>query len=76
VNAVAPGIVDAGMARHQLETEPQYAPRVAKAIPLGRRQTAEEVAGAAAVLCSDATDSMTGSVFLVDSGCSLRVEAS
>lgn len=71
VNAVAPGIVAAGMARHQLETEPQYAARAARAVPLGRLQQPEEVARAVAVLCSDATDSMTGSVLLVDGGCSL-----
>lgn len=72
VNAVAPGIVNAGLARHQLETEPQYAERVATAIPLGRLQTPEQVARAVAVLCSDASDYMTGSVLLVDGGCSLR----
>jgi len=73
VNAVAPGIVAAGMARHQLETEPQYAARVATAIPLGRLQTAEQVARSVAVLCSDAGDYMTGSVLLADGGASLRV---
>jgi NAD(P)-dependent dehydrogenase (short-subunit alcohol dehydrogenase family) len=56
VNSVAPGIVAAGMARHQLETEPQYAARVAQAIPLGRLQTAEEVARAVAFLCSNAVE--------------------
>jgi NAD(P)-dependent dehydrogenase (short-subunit alcohol dehydrogenase family) len=72
VNAVAPGIVNAGMAREQLRTEPQYAARAAKAIPLGRLQTAEEVARAVVLLCSDASDYMTGSILLVDGGCSLR----
>lgn len=42
------GIVNAGLARHQLETEPQYARRLAKAIPLGALQTAEQVARAMA----------------------------
>ena len=36
VNAVAPGIVKAGLAGRQLRDEPQYAARVAKVIPLGR----------------------------------------
>ena len=36
VNAVAPGIVKAGLAGRQLREEPQYAARVAKAIPAGR----------------------------------------
>jgi NAD(P)-dependent dehydrogenase (short-subunit alcohol dehydrogenase family) len=72
VNAIAPGIVDAGMARHQRLTEPGYAARASKAIPLGHMQTAEQVARAVATLCSDAADYMTGSVLLVDGGCSLR----
>lgn len=71
VNAIAPGIVEAGMARHQLETEPQYAARAAKAVPLGRLQRPEQVARSVAALCSDACDYMTGSVLLVDGGCSV-----
>jgi NAD(P)-dependent dehydrogenase (short-subunit alcohol dehydrogenase family) len=71
VNAIAPGIVEAGMARHQLETEPQYAARAAKAVPLGRLQRPEQVALSVAALCSDACDYMTGSVLLVDGGCSV-----
>jgi NAD(P)-dependent dehydrogenase (short-subunit alcohol dehydrogenase family) len=71
VNAIAPGIVEAGMARHQLETEPQYAARAAKAVPLGYLQRPEQVARSVAALCSDACDYMTGSVLLVDGGCSV-----
>jgi NAD(P)-dependent dehydrogenase (short-subunit alcohol dehydrogenase family) len=71
VNVIAPGIVNAGLARHQMETEPQYARRVRHVIPLGEPQTAEQVARATAFLCSDAADYMTGSVLLVDGGCSL-----
>ena len=71
VNVLAPGIVDAGLARRQLETEPQYARRVAKAIPLGKLQTAEQVARAMAFLCSPDADYITGAVLLADGGCSL-----
>jgi len=71
VNVLAPGIVDAGLARRQLETEPQYARRAAKVIPLGALQTAEQVARAMAFLCSPDADYMTGSVLLADGGCSL-----
>jgi NAD(P)-dependent dehydrogenase (short-subunit alcohol dehydrogenase family) len=71
VNVLAPGIVNAGLARRQLETEPQYARRAAKAIPLGELQTAEQVARAMAFLCSPDADYMTGSVLLADGGCSL-----
>jgi NAD(P)-dependent dehydrogenase (short-subunit alcohol dehydrogenase family) len=71
VNVIAPGIANAGLARHQLETEPQYARRVRHVIPLGELQTTAQVARATAFLCSDAADYMTGSVLLVDGGCSL-----
>jgi NAD(P)-dependent dehydrogenase (short-subunit alcohol dehydrogenase family) len=71
VNVIAPGIVRAGLAKRQMETEPQYARRVKNVIPLGEPQTAEQVAAATAFLCSDAADYMTGSSLLVDGGCSL-----
>ena len=71
VNVVAPGIVAAGMARHQFETEPQYAARASTAIPLGRPQTPEQVARVTAFLCSDDADYMTGATLLADGGCSL-----
>ena len=71
VNVIAPGIVYAGLAKHQMETEPQYARRIRHVIPLGQLQTAEQVAKATAFLCSTAADYMTGAVLLVDGGCSL-----
>src|SRR5215217_7963522 len=71
VNVIAPGIVKAGLAKHQMETEPQYARRVRHVFPLGEPQTAQQVARATAFLCSDAADYMTGSTLLVDGGCSL-----
>jgi NAD(P)-dependent dehydrogenase (short-subunit alcohol dehydrogenase family) len=71
VNVIAPGIVYAGLARHQMETEPQYARRIQHVIPLGELQTAEQVARATAFLCSTAADYMTGAVLLADGGCSL-----
>jgi NAD(P)-dependent dehydrogenase (short-subunit alcohol dehydrogenase family) len=45
VNVVAPGIVNAGMARRQIEIDPAFARKAAKTIPLGALQTAEQVAG-------------------------------
>jgi NAD(P)-dependent dehydrogenase (short-subunit alcohol dehydrogenase family) len=71
VNVIAPGIVRAGLAKRQMETEPQYARRVEHVIPLGEPQTAKQVASATAFLCSEAADYMTGSTLLVDGGCSL-----
>ena len=71
VNVLAPGIVDAGVARRQRLTQPQYAERAGRVIPLGELQTPHQVARAAVFLCSRAADSMTGAVLLLDGGCSL-----
>jgi NAD(P)-dependent dehydrogenase (short-subunit alcohol dehydrogenase family) len=71
VNVVAPGIVDAGLAKTQAETDPGYAERIRSVVPLGRLQTAEEVAGVTAFLCSPEADYLTGTVLLADGGCSL-----
>lgn len=70
-NAIAPGIVKAGLAKHQLETEPAYAARVATAIPLGELQTASDIASAVSFMASPGASTMTGTVFTVDGGCSL-----
>lgn len=70
-NAVAPGIVMAGLAKSQFENEPQYAARAASAIPLGAPQRASQIADAVGFLASDAASTMTGSTLLVDGGCSL-----
>ncbi len=70
-NAVAPGIVAVGMAKHQWDTEPSYRARASKAIPLGYMQPPETVAHAFLFLCSAMAHYMTGSVLLVDGGCSL-----
>lgn len=71
VNVVAPGIVHAGMARRQYETDPAYARRASVVIPLGEMGTAEQVAQSVAFLCSSEATYMTGSVLLVDGGASL-----
>lgn len=71
VNIVAPGIVYAGLAKHQMETEPQYARRVRNIIPLGELQTPEQIAQATTFLCSSNSSAMTGAVLLVDGGASL-----
>lgn len=71
VNVVAPGIVGAGMAKRQMEAEPEFARRATSVIPLGELQTVEQVARAAAFLCSDEADAVTGTVLLVDGGASL-----
>jgi len=70
-NAVAPGIVRAGLAKGQLENEPAYAARVAEAIPLGELQSAEDIAQAVSFMASPGAATMTGTVLTVDGGCSL-----
>ena len=71
VNVIAPGIVAAGMAKYQMDHEPQYLRRIQNIIPLGRPQTTEDVARAAAFLCSEDARYMTGTTLLVDGGTSL-----
>lgn len=71
VNAVAPGIVKAGLAGRQLREEPAYAARVAKVIPLGEPGTPVEIAQAVLYLASPQTAYMTGTILLLDGGCSL-----
>lgn len=70
-NIIAPGIVGVGMAKRQWDTEPEYRARAEKAIPLGHMQPPESVAHAFLFLCSNLANYMTGSVLLVDGGCSL-----
>jgi NAD(P)-dependent dehydrogenase (short-subunit alcohol dehydrogenase family) len=70
-NAIAPGIVAVGLAKRQWDTDPSYRARAERAIPLGVMQPPESVAHALLFLCSDLASYMTGSVLLVDGGCSL-----
>ncbi len=71
-NLVAPGIVAAGMAKCQYETEPRYRARVDRVIPLGSLQTVASVAGAFSYLCSPDADYLTGTTLLADGGASLH----
>ena len=70
-NAIAPGIVAGGLAKRQWDTEPNYRARAQKAIPLGVMQPLQSVVDAFLFLCSEAASYMTGSLLLVDGGCSL-----
>ena len=71
VNLVAPGIVNAGMAKRQIGLDPSFARKAAKGIPLGALQTAEQVAAGVAFLCSEDAEAVTGTTLLVDGGLSL-----
>ncbi len=70
-NVVAPGIVDAGMARRQWDSDTEYRTRAERAIPLGRLQPLDSVADTFIYAISDMAAYMTGATLLVDGGCSL-----
>ena len=70
-NVVAPGIVDAGLARAQARRDPVYAERAAKAVPLGSLQTPEEIAAVVRFLAGPAASAITGATYLADGGSSL-----
>ncbi len=71
VNVVAPGILGEGLAGDEARTNPEYAARAARAVPLGRLQGAEDVAGVIAFLCSPEAAYLTGARIVADGGCSL-----
>lgn len=70
-NVVSPGIVDVGMAAKQWREEADYKMRAMRAIPLGRLQSAQEVADGVSFLLSPKATYMTGSNLLIDGGASL-----
>lgn len=71
VNAIAPGIVQAGMAGRLLATDAAYAKRTSRVIPLGEPGTPEELAQAVVYMASPQGAYMTGQVLVLDGGCSL-----
>ncbi len=70
-NVLSPGIVDVGMAAKQWREEDDYKMRAMRAIPLGRLQTAQEVADGISFLLSPKAEYMNGSNLLIDGGASL-----
>jgi NAD(P)-dependent dehydrogenase (short-subunit alcohol dehydrogenase family) len=72
-NMVAPGIIDAGLGSHFLET--LYSPDIwenqKKSVALRRFGTGEEIAEAIAFLASDRARYITGQTLIVDGGFSL-----
>jgi NAD(P)-dependent dehydrogenase (short-subunit alcohol dehydrogenase family) len=74
VNAIAPGLIDAGM------SEPIYADAAIRAareskVPLGRLGRADDIADVVAFLASDSARYITGQTLLVDGGVTMSVIA-
>jgi NAD(P)-dependent dehydrogenase (short-subunit alcohol dehydrogenase family) len=72
INAVAPGILDAGLTKKAFENNPALRIKFLTKIPLGEFGTADQIADAFAFLCSNDSDYITGQILFVDGGCSLR----
>lgn len=71
VNAVAPGILDAGLTRKAFERDPALRTKFLNEIPVGQFGTPEQVADAYLFLCCRESNYMTGQILFVDGGCSL-----
>jgi len=71
VNAVAPGILDAGLTRKAFEEDPALRSKFLATVPVGEFGTVDQIADAFGFLCSRESNYMTGQILFVDGGCSL-----
>ena len=78
VNAVCPGFIDTAIWQRNLDAmEPaaatEYAERIRKLHPIGRRGKPEDVAAAVAFLCSNDAAFITGTSLIVDGGVTTKL---
>jgi NAD(P)-dependent dehydrogenase (short-subunit alcohol dehydrogenase family) len=71
VNAVCPGILNAGSSRKALEKKPELLKMMLAAIPAENLGTPDQIADAYVFLCSKESSYMTGHIMFVDGGASL-----
>jgi NAD(P)-dependent dehydrogenase (short-subunit alcohol dehydrogenase family) len=71
VNAVAPGIVDAGLSAQEMNENPAMREELSKLIPLKKMQTPRDVGAVVDFLASPASDYLTGTSILCDGGCTV-----
>jgi len=71
VNALAPGILYAGLTRKLCDQGPSLRAKLLAMVPLNALGTPEDVAQAYAFLCSNESNYMTGQILTVDGGCSV-----
>ena len=71
VNVVAPGIVDAGLSKQEMEEAPGLRSEYERIIPLESLQTPQDVADVVGFLISSASNYVTGASILCDGGCTV-----
>ena len=69
VNAIAQGIVEAGLTARELRDFPEFREEFMSLIPLGKIQQASDVADVVGFLVSDASNYVTGTTITCDGGC-------
>lgn len=68
VNAIAPGVIETEMTRTRIADDAWYQAIQVQTTPVGRVGTPEDIAGAAAFLCSEDASFIAGQVLAVDGG--------